>query len=58
MDKRFWHGKTGTRTATGRCSECGWSNFLYNNGTEYSQDGVRGYRCVNCNTVKPESKAA
>ncbi|MDO8631120.1 MAG: hypothetical protein Q7R41_11570 [Phycisphaerales bacterium] len=49
-------GKTGERTETGRCSECGWSNFHYSNGNETSVDGVRGYRCVNpvCGAIKPE----
>ncbi len=51
-----WWGKLGTRTASGRCSECGWSNFRYDNGAHFSSDGVRGYRCANpeCGAIKPE----
>lgn len=48
------YGKTGTRTHTGHCSECGYANFDYNNGSEYSENDVRGYRCVKCKTIKPE----
>ncbi len=54
MNRRFWHGKTGTRLSSGRCSHCNGSNFKYSNGREFSVDGVRGYRCVLCGTVKPE----
>jgi len=49
-----WYGKTGIRRDDGRCSNCGASNFSYNNGHEISEDGVRGYRCVTCGTIKPE----
>lgn len=51
-DPRHW-GKLGARLDTGRCSECGWSNFRQN---EYSREGIRGYRCMNpaCGTIKPE----
>lgn len=51
-DPRFF-GKTGIRTSTGRCSECGASGFSY---AGYSKDGVRGYRCMTCGTIKPEVK--
>jgi len=49
-------GKTGKRLDSGRCSECGYSNFTYSNGHEISEDGVRGYRCVGCGAIKPESR--
>lgn len=48
-------GKTGTRLESKRCSECGGSGFTYSNGFETSVDGVRGYRCMQCETIKPES---
>ena len=47
-------GKTGARLESGRCSECGASGFTYSNGLEVSADGVRGYRCLECGTIKPE----
>ena len=52
--KNLGHGKTGTRRADKRCSDCGASGFTYNNGHEFSIDGVRGYRCMTCGTIKPE----
>jgi len=55
-DERFWRGKTGTRRADKRCSECGASGFVYSNGAEISVEGVRGYRCMSCGTIKPEGK--
>src|ERR1019366_5593541 len=54
---RFWQGKTGRRRADGRCSDCGASNFRYHQSGERSEDGVRGYPCVLCGTVKPEREA-
>lgn len=48
------HGATGKRLRNGRCSCCGGSGFVYSNGTEFSRQGVRGYRCLGCNTIKPE----
>lgn len=52
----YWWGKTGVRQKNGRCSECGFSGFDYSNGSHYSEDGIRGYRCMNpeCGTIKPE----
>ena len=47
-------GKTGVRQEDKRCSECGASGFVYSNGYETSADGVRGYRCLSCDTIKPE----
>lgn len=52
----FYRGKTSVRTEDGRCAECGWSNFEYSNGYEFSRDGVRGYRCMNCGAIKPERR--
>jgi hypothetical protein len=57
MTERPLHwGKTATRLPSGRCSECGWSNFAYDNGAHLSEDRVRGYRCMNpdCGAIKPE----
>lgn len=48
------HGATGTRLESGRCSCCGSSGFSYRNGTEWSAEGIRGYRCMSCGTIKPE----
>ena len=50
-------GKTGELRPDKRCSECGGSGFSYRNGSEYSEDGVRGYRCMQCGTIKPEGTA-
>ena len=50
------HGLTGERRTDGRCSNCGGSGFTYNNGHEWSRDGVRGYRCDTCATIKPERR--
>lgn len=52
---KFCHGATGTRRPDGRCSSCGASGFAYSNGQECSADGVRGYRCMTCGTIKPET---
>lgn len=50
-------GDTGTRTADGGCSACGCKGFAYGNGLHVSRDGVRGYRCLECGTIKPEQSA-
>jgi hypothetical protein len=50
-------GKTGTRKANGHCSNCGGACFAYSPGMEVSDDGVRGYRCLQCYTVNPELSA-
>jgi hypothetical protein len=48
-------GKTGTRARAPHCSECdGKGGFWYGNGSEFSEDGVRGYRCLSCGAIKPE----
>lgn len=47
-------GKTGKRIESKRCSECDGNVFVYRNGIEFSEDGVRGYRCIVCGTIKPE----
>ena len=47
-------GKTGVRLDNGHCSECDCAGFSYNNGNEFSVDGVRGYRCLECGAIKPE----
>jgi len=47
-------GKAAAPDPEGRCGECGFAHFAYNNGHEFSADGVRGYRCVNCGSIKPE----
>ena len=52
----YGHGKTGARRPDGRCSECVASGFCYSNGFEWSRDGVRGYRCMTCGTIKPEAR--
>jgi hypothetical protein len=54
--RKCWWGKTGGRTADGSCSVCGNLGFSYNNGFEFSEDGVRGYRCMDphCGAIKPE----
>ena len=57
IPRRFWHGKTGHRTESGRCSQCQCSGFVQSNGNEVSADGVRGYRCMQCDTIKPEPVA-
>lgn len=49
-----WWGETGSRREDRRCSKCGGSGFEYSNGFEISRDGVRGYRCLECGTIKPE----
>ena len=49
---RHWHGKTGVRLPDGHCSSCGAAGFSYRG--DYSSDGVRGYRCMTCGTIKPE----
>ena len=47
-------GDTVAPKANGCCGRCGWGNFRYINGLEFSRDGVRGYRCLGCGAVKPE----
>lgn len=47
------HGKLGERQPDGRCSHCGASNFTY---PAFSDEGVRGYGCAQCGTIKPERK--
>lgn len=42
------------RDLEGRCGRCGGGAFAYNNGGEFSEDGVRGYRCYGCGNIKPE----
>jgi hypothetical protein len=49
-------GPTGTRIENGHCSFCDFASFEYRNGTEWSADGVRGYRCNGCGTIKPEKE--
>lgn len=51
--KAQWYGKTGSRSDSGRCTECNGSHFRYDNGMHWSEDGIRGYRCENCKTIKP-----
>ena len=51
---RGW-GKTGKQLETKHCSECDGASFSYSNGHEWSIDGVRGYRCNHCGTIKPEA---
>lgn len=51
---RFGHGEVVAPDLEGRCGKCGHANFIYNNGHEFSASGVRGYRCVNCGSIKPE----
>lgn len=51
--ERSW-GKTGLNLETGLCSGCGSAAFWDNSGHEWSRDGVRGYRCMECGTVKPQ----
>jgi hypothetical protein len=50
-------GHTGERCGDGCCSECGSAGFEYNNGHEWSIDGIRGYRCMSCGVLKPERNA-
>jgi hypothetical protein len=51
-------GETGSLREDKRCSYCGGAGFTYRNGNEFSRDGVRGFRCMRCRTVKPERRAA
>ena len=55
MTDKFFKGLVAQPTEDRRCGHCGFSNFAYNNGQEYSQCGTRGYRCVNCGCIKPEN---
>jgi len=50
-------GATGKRMTDGSCSVCGCRGFSYQNGRHVSSDGVRGYRCLECGTIKPELQA-
>jgi hypothetical protein len=50
----YGRGPTGLRRDDRLCSDCGSGSFDYNNGHEWSRDGVRGYRCA-CGTIKPEA---
>jgi hypothetical protein len=52
----YGYGATGVRTEGGQCSHCNAANFVYTNGHEWSADGVRGYRCTLCKTIKPEAQ--
>jgi len=45
---------TGRRTPDGTCSDCGGAGFSYDNGAHVSVDGVRGYRCMTCGSIKGE----
>jgi len=40
--------------AHGKCGRCGCGGFVYSNGFETSKDGIRGYRCLGCGSIKPE----
>ena len=51
----FGYGKTGARTESGRCSECGCGGFS-GHGDDWSAEGVRGARCWQCGTIKPEAQ--
>jgi len=37
-----------------RCGRCGCSGFSYRNGHQWSVCGTRGYRCLQCDAIKPE----
>ena len=52
--KKFWKGKLVEPTETRHCGNCGGGSFSYNSGMEWSECGMRGYRCNNCGCVKPE----
>ena len=41
-----------------KCGRCGFANFRYSNGHEYSSDGIRGYRCLGCGAIKPDGSSA
>ena len=49
----YGHG-TLVPAVDGRCGVCGGSGFVYSNGFEFSKCGMRGYRCLQCGSVKPE----
>lgn len=49
------HGLVVQPDSMGRCGCCGYANFNYSNGFEFSASGVRGYRCVNCDNIKDEN---
>jgi hypothetical protein len=49
-------GETGDVREDKRCSGCGGAAFTYRNGHEFSREGVRGYRCMSCGTIKPEER--
>jgi len=48
-------GQVFTPDREGRCGCCEGSNFAYSNGSEFAADGTRGYRCVSCDSIKPEN---
>jgi hypothetical protein len=51
---RYGHGAVVMPDSEGRCGACGFANFAYSNGHELAADGTRGYRCANCQNIKPE----
>lgn len=53
-DAHLWRGAAVLPDARGCCGGCGYANFKYSNGDEFSANGTRGYRCCNCGAIKPE----